>query len=88
MVTQEKRAIAVGSQLFVDLWSLEGFEGIICENPSEIHVVYRELLDESIAFIIAEETWFRNLPDNYRKRFEKMQNPVWIPFPSLQIETD
>ncbi|WP_024822223.1 V-type ATP synthase subunit F [Aminobacterium mobile] len=88
MASQEKRAVVLGKQLFVDLWSLEGFEGIVCENPSDIAGTYRELLEESIAFIIVEEQWFNELPDTYRKRFEKMQRPVWIPFPSLLLGRD
>ncbi|ADE57112.1 MULTISPECIES: V-type ATP synthase subunit F [Aminobacterium] len=88
MTFQEKRALVLGRQLFIDLWGLEGFEGVLCEKPSDIQHIFRELLDESIAFVLVEESWFRNLPDTYRKRLAKTQKPVWIPFPSLEIETD
>jgi vacuolar-type H+-ATPase subunit F/Vma7 len=83
MMEDEKRALVVGRQIFVDLWALEGFEKIVCEDPSSFRCMMEKVLDNKIGIVIMEETWIEDLPIVVRKKLENLQEPVIVMFPSV-----
>jgi vacuolar-type H+-ATPase subunit F/Vma7 len=83
-VTENRRAFAVGSQVFVDLWSLLGFVPLPCESPGECPSVLSVLGEERPAFVAVERAWFEGLQETVKKRLEKSSDPVWIVFPSCE----
>ncbi len=83
-MTEEGRAFAVGSQVFVDLWSLLGFVPLPCESPADCPAVFSLLAEERAAFIAVEKDWFDGLQESVKKRLEKSSDPVWIMFPSCE----
>lgn len=83
-MTEAARAFAVGSQVFVDLWSLLGFVPLACESPGECPEVLALLAEERSAFVAVEREWFEGLQESIKKRLEKSSDPVWIMFPSCE----
>ena len=83
MTNSAKRALVLGRQMFVDLWALEGFEKIICEDPAVFSTLMKDILNDETGFVIVEESWFNDLPDLIRQKLERFQDPVIIPFPSI-----
>lgn len=89
MKRQDKgRALVLGRQIFVDLWSLSGFEPFYCENPQDLGRVLPDLLHTGIVLIIVEEEWFHKIPELMRKKLEAKSTPSWVSFPSLNIRLD
>lgn len=82
------RALVLGRQIFVDLWSLSGFEPFYCEDPQELGNVLTELLQPGVVLIVVEEEWFQRTPELIRKKLEAMATPSWVSFPSLNIRLD
>jgi len=80
----DHRAIVLGEQIFVDLWALLGFEGVVCEDPSSVGEILKTLLDGSVSLVVVEEVWFEKVPEFVRNRLSKMQKPVWVAFPGLK----
>jgi vacuolar-type H+-ATPase subunit F/Vma7 len=78
------RGYAVGSQIFVDLWSLLGLVPLPCESPGESASVFVALAREKAAFVAVEKEWFEGLQEPVRRRLEKSDDPVWIQFPSCE----
>lgn len=83
-MSEEGRAFAVGSQIFVDLWSLLGLIPLPCESPGDCPSVLSILTKERPAFVAVEKEWFDGLQESVRKRLEKSSDPVWIVFPSCE----
>ncbi len=83
MTDSTKRALVLGRQIFVDLWALEGFEKMICEDPAVFPTLMKEILNEETGFVIVEESWLNDLPDLVRQKLIRLQDPVIIPFPSI-----
>ncbi len=81
------RPVVVGRQLFVDLWAIEGFEPIICDSPTDLGEILDSIAKSDRAFVIVEDSWFKEIPGTLRKRLTISQKPVWIPFPDLFVET-
>ena len=83
----QKKALVLGRSFFVDLWSLLGYESFICESPDSLIALLPEITKrDDLACVMVEENWFENLPVVLRNKLEKMESPLWIPFPSLSIE--
>lgn len=83
MTDSKKRALVLGRQIFVDLWALEGFEKMLCEDPSDFPALMKDLVYEDIGFILVEESWLKGLSDLTRNKLEKLQEPVVVAFPSI-----
>jgi len=83
-MSEPGRGFTVGSQVFVDLWSLMGLVPLACESPGESASVFAALAGEKAAFVAVEKEWFDGLPESVRKRLEKSADPVWIQFPSCE----
>lgn len=85
MVTRKAdRAIVLGEQIFVDLWALLGFEGVVCEDPASLGEILKAFLDGSVSLVVVEQGWFEKVPEFVRIRLSKMQRPVWVTFPGLK----
>lgn len=83
----QKKALVLGRSLFVDLWSLLGYEPFICESPGKLVAFLPEITKrDDLACVMVEENWFEALPVILREKLEKMESPLWVPFPSLFIE--
>lgn len=82
------RALILGRQIFVDLWSLSGFEPYYCEEPGLLASVLPELLHPDVVLIVVEDDWFHRTPELIRKKLEAMVTPSWVSFPSLNIRLD
>lgn len=79
-----ERAIVLGEQVFVDLWALLGFEGLVCEDPASVGEIMKTFTEGNVSLVIVEEEWFAKVPDFVRQRLVKRQKPVWIAFPGLK----
>lgn len=79
----EKRALVLGRQIFVDLWALEGFEKIVCEEPSSFGDIIKDVLGKDIGLILMEESWLDVLPGVIRHKLESLQEPAIVVFPSI-----
>lgn len=82
------RALVLGRQIFVDLWSLSGFEPFYCENPQDMGRVLPDLLHPGVVLVIVEEEWFSHTPELIRKKLESVDTPSLVSFPSLNIRLD
>lgn len=83
MIDNDKRALVLGRQIFTDLWALEGFEKILCEDPGDLQVILKDVLNEDTGFILMEESWFQDLPEMLKKKLEGLHEPVIVIFPSI-----
>ena len=83
MIDSEKRALVLGRQIFTDLWALEGFEKILCEDPADLQTILKDVLNEDTGFILMEESWFQALPEMLKKKLEGLHEPVIVIFPSI-----
>jgi vacuolar-type H+-ATPase subunit F/Vma7 len=83
MIENDKRALVLGRQIFTDLWALEGFEKVLCEDPADLQVILKDVLNEDTGFILMEENWFEDLPEMLKKKLEGLHEPVIVIFPSI-----
>lgn len=83
MIENDKRALVLGRQIFTDLWALEGFEKILCEDPADFQAILKEVINEDIGFILMEESWFQRLSEMLKKKLEGLHEPVIVIFPSI-----
>ncbi|MBC7322929.1 MAG: cell division protein, partial [Acetomicrobium sp.] len=43
-ISDEFEVIALGKEIFTDLWRLFGFRSVICENPNDVYLIWKELM--------------------------------------------
>ncbi|KUK62603.1 MAG: hypothetical protein XE01_0272 [Synergistales bacterium 58_81] len=77
------KGYVLGRQLFIELWSLLGFEAVVCEGPGDFPECFRKLQSEEVAFVLVESDWVESIPEFY-KRKAKTSDPVWVQMPSLK----
>ncbi|HCD71557.1 hypothetical protein [Thermovirga lienii] len=80
-----ERALVVGRDLFVDLWSLLGFEPIECPHPKAFGSIWNTLIEEDVSLVLLEERWFSQVPEIFKRRIEKMTRPSWVVLPSFSL---
>jgi len=78
------KGFVLGKQLFIELWSLLGFEAMICEGSADFPACYKKLMKDEVAFVLVESDWFKNIPEFYRRNFKSGDGPVWVEMPSLK----
>lgn len=84
--TDKKEVIALGKEVFTDLWRLLGFKAMICNDPNDVHKLWKDLNREDVAVIITEESWFSKMPLRLRLLAERSVSPAWVKFPTLLSE--
>lgn len=85
-ISDEFEVIALGKEIFTDLWRLFGFRSVICENPNDVYLIWKELMSENVAVIVVEEDWFARMPLRLRILAERSVAPAWVKFPTLLRE--
>jgi len=82
---KSEKALVVGRDLFVDLWSLSGFEPVECDDPKALGSIWGTLIESDVSLILLEEEWFYEIPEIFKRRIEKMSRPSWIILPSFSL---
>lgn len=85
-IDNEKEVIALGREIFTDLWRLFGFKIIVCDDPNDVHKHWKEINSQDVAVIITEENWFFKMPLRLRLLAERSISPAWVKFPTLLYE--
>ncbi|EFC92242.1 hypothetical protein Dpep_2220 [Dethiosulfovibrio peptidovorans DSM 11002] len=82
-----QRTVVLGRRLFIDLWSLLGLEPVSCETPEMLRDCLSRMLDrDDVVCIVVEESWFDRVPVALKTRLERMEKPLWVTLPTLNIE--
>lgn len=80
------QAAAIGRGVFVDLWALLGFELLPCEDPLEVESILKTV-GQDIGVLLAEEGWFKKMPERVKKIASHSIHPVWVLLPDMEAPT-
>ncbi len=88
-VKQAQRIVALGSDSFVDLCELAGFEGLIVDHKDAkllLRLIKEYLQSEDVAFFVIEESLYSKLDADTLKKIKKYDKPIVV-FPGLSIKS-